>query len=329
MVRRHAGCTAPPRHLPCDDRNLMRRDPLEQAHLAKIVESSDDAIVSKDLDGTIRSWNRAAERMFGYSAQEAVGRSIRMIIPSDLQSEEDSVLQRIRAGQVVDHFETRRQRQDGSEVLVSLTVSPLLDDHGRVIGASKIARDVTEASRLRTLVREQGAVAQTLSEIGAAIAASLDQHTIIQRVTDAAAALSNADVGVFVSSLVEPATASAFRAVLENTRSRRRFHDGPCREGRGNARSGAERERPPAGTGRHGRSAFRPRAARGRPPRRRADPQRSPRADQERFRRATRGAVARPPAACLVHAPTRDDGNRARVVGVAGARELAPVSRRP
>jgi PAS domain S-box-containing protein len=190
--------------------SIMRRDPLELAHLAKIVDSSDDAIVSKDLDGTIRSWNRAAERMFGYTAEEAVGRSIRMIIPADLQAEEDSVLARIRSGLTVDHFETRRQRKDGTELLISLTVSPLFDDHGRVVGASKIARDVTEAWRLRNLVREQGAVAQTLSEIGAAIAASLDGHAIIQRVTDAAIALTSAEVGVFVSNLMEPTARSAF-----------------------------------------------------------------------------------------------------------------------
>ncbi len=197
----------------------MPRDPLELAHLAKIVDSSDDAIVSKDLDGTIRSWNRAAERMFGYTAEEAVGRSIRMIIPPDLQSEEDSVLARIRSGQIVDHFETRRRRKDGAEVLVSLTVSPLLDDGGRVMGASKIARDVTEASRLRTLVREQGAVAQTLSEIGAAIAASLDGHTIVQRVTDAAAALANAEIALFISNLVESASAPTFRMYTRTTDS--------------------------------------------------------------------------------------------------------------
>ena len=93
--------------------------PLDQIalrHLARVVESSDDAIVSKDLDGTIRSWNRAAERMFGYSAAEAIGRSIRMIIPADRQAEEDMVLARIGAGQAITHFETVRQRKDGSQI---------------------------------------------------------------------------------------------------------------------------------------------------------------------------------------------------------------------
>ena len=92
-------------------------------HLAKVVESSDDAIVSKDLNSIIISWNPAAERMFGYTPAEAVGRSIRMLIPDDLQSEEDTVLARIRAGEIVDHYETIRLRKDGTQVAISLTVS--------------------------------------------------------------------------------------------------------------------------------------------------------------------------------------------------------------
>ena len=116
-------------------------------HLAKVVESSDDAIVSKDLDGVIVSWNRAAERMFGYTAEEAIGRSIRMIIPDDRQSEEDFVLARIRSGQSVSHFDTLRQRKDGSSVPISLSVSPIYDDDGVVIGASKIARDISDRVR--------------------------------------------------------------------------------------------------------------------------------------------------------------------------------------
>ena len=113
-------------------------------HLARVVESSDDAIVSKDLNSIITSWNRAAERMFGYTAAEAIGQSIRMIIPADRQAEEDMVLARIRAGEAITHFETIRQRKDGTLVPISLTVSPIHDDAGQVIGASKIARDITD-----------------------------------------------------------------------------------------------------------------------------------------------------------------------------------------
>jgi PAS domain S-box-containing protein len=115
--------------------------------LAAIVESSDDAIVSKDLNGNVLSWNQAAERMFGYTADEMIGTSIRRIIPDDRQSEEDTVLSSIRAGRRVDHFETVRKRRDGRLVPISLTVSPTLDASGAVIGASKIARDISDRKR--------------------------------------------------------------------------------------------------------------------------------------------------------------------------------------
>ena len=133
--------------------------------LAAIVESSDDAIVSKDLESRIRSWNRGAERMFGYTAEEAVGRSIRMIIPEERWSEEDDVLRQLRRGEKVDHFETVRRRKDGTELFVSLTISPLRSASGIVIGASKIARDITamkqaEQERAQSLAREQAARAE-------------------------------------------------------------------------------------------------------------------------------------------------------------------------
>ena len=117
-------------------------------HLSAIVESSDDAIVSKDLNSTIVSWNDAAQTMFGYAGDEIIGKSIRLLIPDDRQAEEDEVLARIRRGERVDHFETIRKRKDGTLFPVSLTVSPILDGNGRVIGASKIARDISERKRL-------------------------------------------------------------------------------------------------------------------------------------------------------------------------------------
>ena len=119
-----------------------------QARLAAIVNSSDDAIVSKTLEGVITSWNRSAERLFGYTEAEAVGQSIYIIIPRDRRGEEEMVLARIRAGDVVDHFETVRRRKDGTLIDLSLTVSPVRDAHGRVIGASKIARDITQRKRV-------------------------------------------------------------------------------------------------------------------------------------------------------------------------------------
>ena len=113
-------------------------------NLAALVLSSDDAIIGKDLNGTVTSWNSAAERMFGYTAAEVIGHSIRLIIPPDRQCEEDDVLRRIRAGRSVRHFETVRVRKNGSLIQISLTVSPIFDADGHVIGASKIARDLSE-----------------------------------------------------------------------------------------------------------------------------------------------------------------------------------------
>jgi len=130
-----------------------RRMELEALRLAAIVEWSEDAIVSKSLDGIIRTWNKAAERMFGYSADEAVGRHITFIIPEDRLHEETEVVRRVRAGESLEHFETVRRRKDGSFVDISLTVSPIRRG-GEIIGASKIARDITEQRRLRKEAEE-------------------------------------------------------------------------------------------------------------------------------------------------------------------------------
>ena len=111
--------------------------------LASIVELSGDAIVSKDLNGIIISWNRAAERLFGYAAEDIVGKSITILIPNELHDEEPKILERIRRGDSLDHYETIRQRKDGSRFPVSLSISPVKDAHGTIIGASKIARDIT------------------------------------------------------------------------------------------------------------------------------------------------------------------------------------------
>jgi PAS domain S-box-containing protein len=126
--------------------------------LASIVESSDDAIVSKNLDGVITSWNRGAERVFGYAAEEAIGQPITIVIPQDRHDEEREILTRIRRGERIDHFETVRQRKQGNLIVVSLTVSPVKDAEGKIVGASKIARDITGRKRsqeqIATLARE-------------------------------------------------------------------------------------------------------------------------------------------------------------------------------
>jgi two-component system, chemotaxis family, CheB/CheR fusion protein len=116
-------------------------------HLAAIVESSDDAIISKDLDGVIASFNRGAEKLFGYFAEEVIGKPITILIPAERQDEEIGILARIRRGERIEHFETVRQRKDGSRVNISLTISPITDETGKTIGASKIARDITSQKR--------------------------------------------------------------------------------------------------------------------------------------------------------------------------------------
>jgi PAS domain S-box-containing protein len=115
--------------------------------LAAIVESSNDAIISKSLDGIIQSWNAAAEQLFGFTAEEAIGKHISLVIPPERIAEEDQIIARLKAGQRLEHFETERVRKDGERITVSLTISPIKDDSGNVIGASKIARDVTQRKR--------------------------------------------------------------------------------------------------------------------------------------------------------------------------------------
>jgi PAS domain S-box-containing protein len=129
--------------------------------LAAIVESSNDAIISKSLDGTIQSWNAAAERLFGFTAEEAVGKHISLVIPPERIKEEDTIIGRLRAGHRIEHFETERLRSDGERIIVALTISPIKDDDGNVVGASKIVRDVTERKRLEDNLR---VLAANLSE---------------------------------------------------------------------------------------------------------------------------------------------------------------------
>jgi PAS domain S-box-containing protein len=135
---------------------LIERTRLDElrARLAAIVESSDDAIVSKDLNGVIRTWNAGAERLFGYTAAEAVGQPITIIIPPERLDEEPEILRRIRRGERVEHFDTVRRRKDGTAIDISLTISPIVDRRGTIVGASKIARDITDR---RALERQKDA----------------------------------------------------------------------------------------------------------------------------------------------------------------------------
>src|ERR1700729_3549011 len=119
-----------------------------QALLAAIIASSDDAIISKDLNGIVRSWNQAAQRIFGYTEEEMVGKSITVLFPPDRLDEEPKILERLKRGERVDHFETVRVRKGGEYFPVSLTISPVRNARGEIIGASKIARDITYLKRI-------------------------------------------------------------------------------------------------------------------------------------------------------------------------------------
>jgi PAS domain S-box-containing protein len=137
---------------------------LDAELLASIVASSDDAIISKSLDGIITSWNKSAERMFGYTAKEAIGQHITLVIPRDRHAEEAEILGRLRRGERVDHFETVRMRKDGTTFDLSLTISPIKDSTGRVIGASKVARDVSERKKIENDLRQSEERFRKLSE---------------------------------------------------------------------------------------------------------------------------------------------------------------------
>jgi PAS domain S-box-containing protein len=139
-------------------------------HLVAIVESSDDAIISKDLNGVIQTWNAGAEHLFGYTADEAIGQPVTLLIPADRQDEEPGILARLRRGERIHHYETIRQRKDGSLVDISLTVSPVYDRTGRIIGASKIARNITERKETqRKLLESEQRLQDLLAAIPAAI----------------------------------------------------------------------------------------------------------------------------------------------------------------
>ena len=162
-------------------RDMTERTKVHQikAVLAAIVESSDDAIISKNLDGIITSWNHGAERLFGYAADEIVGQSVTLLIPEDRLNEELEIIGKIRRGEVVDHYETVRRRKDGTLVTISLTVSPIKDPFGVVIGASKVARDISLAKRTEEALRKSERQARAALEQAEAAARTKDEFLAI------------------------------------------------------------------------------------------------------------------------------------------------------
>ncbi|MBN9243445.1 MAG: PAS domain S-box protein [Mesorhizobium sp.] len=195
-----------------------------EARLVAIVDSSFDAIVGKDLDSIITDWNPAAQRMFGYTAEEAIGQSVLMLIPDGLRSEEIDIIERIKRGEPVTSFDTVRQRKDGTLVFVSLTISPIKDSAGRIVGASKIARDITEKRenerRIRTLLREvnhrvKNQFAVILSVIRETANRTADKDEFIEHVRERITGLSRSH-DLLVSS--DWSGASLFELVQEHLR---------------------------------------------------------------------------------------------------------------
>lgn len=167
------------------------------AILAAIVDSSYDAIISKDLKGFIVSWNKAAEQIFGYTEEEVIGKHITILIPQERRSEEDIILANIHSGKKVEHFETIRLTKDGREIHLSLTISPIRNKEGIIIGASKIARDITVQKQIEKERADKAAKLTLINSVGRSILSELDLEKIIQRATDATTQICGAAFGAF------------------------------------------------------------------------------------------------------------------------------------
>lgn len=175
---------------------------MARARLAAIVESSEDAVVSKNIDGIIESWNEGAERLFGFTAEEIIGQPITRIIPENRLHEEADIIARLRRGERLEHFETRRRRKDGREVDISVTISPIYNKNGRIVGASKIARDISGFVEVRNKAKElveqlvdRSRRLEGLSKASQSINAVLDQKTIMRKLIEAGRFLTQADFG--------------------------------------------------------------------------------------------------------------------------------------
>jgi PAS domain S-box-containing protein len=169
----------------------------KQARLAAIVSTSDDTILSKTTKGIITSWNAAAERMFGYTEAEALGKHISLIIPTSRLKEEEFIISQIISGNKVDHFETVRIAKDGREVFISLSVSPIIDSDGKIIGASKIARDISVQQSAQEAARRYTERLEIMNLIVETVSEELDLNKILQKVTDATTELTGAKFGAF------------------------------------------------------------------------------------------------------------------------------------
>ncbi|MGF7075267.1 PAS domain S-box protein [Mucilaginibacter sp. 3215] len=169
----------------------------KQGMLASIIESSEDAIVSKNLNGIITSWNGAAQRLFGYTEDEIIGKHITVLIPEDRYDEEEMIINKIRANERIEHFETIRKTKSGEEIQISLTISPIRNNNNKVIGASKIIRDIGRQKKSEERLQQYAERLEILNSIGQVISAELDIQNILQKVTDATTQLCGAQFGAF------------------------------------------------------------------------------------------------------------------------------------
>ena len=145
------------------DINDLKQLEAEQALLAAIVSSSEDAIVSKDLNGIVTSWNQAAERIYGWKAEEIIGKSKALVIPPELPNELSNILRQVRAGEKIEHYETRRVRKDGRLIDVAISVSPIKTSQGEIVGAATIVRDITERKRIEREIQQKHAEVEALN----------------------------------------------------------------------------------------------------------------------------------------------------------------------
>jgi PAS domain S-box-containing protein len=197
------------------DKSVDLRSPELAAYwLSAIIESAEDAIISKTLDGIITSWNSGAERIFGYTADEIVGKPVTILIPPDHIDEEPQILARIKAGERIDHYETVRVSKDGKLIEISLTVSPIKDADGKIIGASKVARDITARKRTEKSLHEHIEIIETVNRLGQTLAAELDLRKLVEAVTDAATEICDARCGLFFYNVLNDEGESSMPYVL-------------------------------------------------------------------------------------------------------------------
>jgi PAS domain S-box-containing protein len=206
-----------------------------RARLAAIVDSSDDAIIGIDLAATVQSWNKGAELLFGYSAADVIGRPVTVLLPEERRAEEAALLERIRRGERIKHYDTVRVRKDGTRVDVSLTVSPISNDDGVVVGASKIARDITARKRDRARLLLDKEAMSRLYEVGRLCAQSEAHFSqVLTAVLDTAVWLTNAEAGnvQLYDAVSEKLTIAAERGLsLPRWMRQRARHVGPLLHG--------------------------------------------------------------------------------------------------